>query len=55
VHFALHESWCAIAPVAQQPYNFAHRLAGTLIGNAVNHHDGDAIGFAHRLFRIMRA
>ena len=41
--------------MTQQPYDFAHRLAGTLIGNAVNHDDGDAIGFAHRLARITRA
>jgi len=55
VHFALHESWRAITTVTQQPHDLAHRLAWALIGNAVNHDDGDAIGFAHRLARITRA
>jgi len=55
VHFALHESWCAITTVTQQPHDFAHRLAGALIGNAVNHNNGDAIGFAHRPVRITSA
>jgi hypothetical protein len=30
--------------VTQQPHDFHHRLAGTLIGNPVNDNDGDAIG-----------
>jgi hypothetical protein len=55
VHFALHEARCAFTAVTQQPYDFAHRLAGALIGDAVNHDDGDAIGVAHRQVRITRA
>ena len=30
--------------VTQQPYDFHHRLARTLIGYAVNYNDSDAIG-----------
>jgi hypothetical protein len=47
VHFALHVTRLAIPSMAQQPHEFAHRLAGPLIGNAVHHDNGDAIGFVH--------
>jgi hypothetical protein len=40
--------------VTQQPRDFAYRLAGTLIGYAVNHEDGDAICRAHRSMCIRR-
>ena len=48
LHFALHVGRRAIPALTQQPRDFPHRLAGTLIGYAVNHDDGDAIGRAHR-------
>jgi len=47
VHFALHVARRTLIAVTQQPHELAHRLAGALIGNPVNHDDGDAIGFAH--------
>jgi hypothetical protein len=34
--------------LTQQPRDFPHRLAGTLIGDAVHHDHGDAISRAHR-------
>jgi hypothetical protein len=40
--------------MAEQPHDFAHRLAGLLVGNAVNHDDGDAVGLVHRRVRIRR-
>jgi hypothetical protein len=41
-----------LPPVAQQPRELAHRLARTLIGDAVDHDDRDAIGRAHPSIRI---
>ena len=54
VHFTLHVARRAVTPVAKQPHDFAHRLAGPLIGDAVNHDDSDAIMFAHWRIRIRR-
>ena len=45
MRFALRVTGCAIGTVTQQPRNFAHRLAGALIGNAVHRDDSDTIGF----------
>jgi len=54
VHFALHVGWRALPAVTQKPRDFTNCLPGTLIGNAVNHDDGYAIGCAHRPIRMTR-
>jgi len=54
VHLALHVARRAGTPVSKQPHDFARCLARSLIGDAVNHDDGDAIGFAHWRIRIRR-
>jgi hypothetical protein len=52
VNFALDVAGFAFPAVAQQPRELAHRLARTLIGDAVDHDDRDAIGRAHPSIRI---
>jgi len=47
VHLALHVARLAGPAVAQEPRELADRLSRTLIGDAVDHDDGDAIGRAH--------
>ena len=54
MHFTLHAARRAVTPMAKQPHDFACRLAGPLIGDAMNHDDSDAIGFAHWRIRIRR-
>jgi hypothetical protein len=41
--------------MTQQPCNFAHGLAGVLIGDAVHRDDGDTIDCTHFLVRITLA
>jgi hypothetical protein len=53
-NFALHVGRRAVRAVTEQPRDFPHRLAGTLIGYAVNDDDGDAVSRAHRLICIDR-
>jgi hypothetical protein len=48
VHLALHVRRLACPAVTQEPGDLAHRLPRSLIGDAVNRDDGDAIGCAHR-------
>lgn len=54
MHLALHVARRAGTPESKQPHDFARCLARPLIGDAVNHDDGDAIGFAHWRIRIRR-
>jgi hypothetical protein len=44
VHLALHVARLTVTAMAQQSRELADRLSGLLVGDAVNHHDGDAIG-----------
>jgi hypothetical protein len=48
VHFALRVTGRPRAASTEEPRNLPHRLARTLVGDAVHHDDGDAIGRAHR-------
>ena len=48
MYFALHVRRRTAPAVTQQPRDFHHRLTGTLVGDAVNHDDGDAARRAHR-------
>src|SRR5262249_58850332 len=48
VDLALHVARLAGSAVAQKAREVADRLSGALIGDAVDHDDGDAIGRAHR-------
>jgi hypothetical protein len=51
-HFALHVGGHSRAASREEPRNFAHRLTRTLVGDAMHHDDGNAIGRAHRLITI---
>ena len=54
MHFALHVARLACPAVGQQPSDLAHRLTCSLIGDAVDRNDGDAMGCAHRGVRFTR-
>jgi hypothetical protein len=43
VHLALHVARLTITAMAQESRELADRLSRLLVGDAVNHHDGDAI------------
>ena len=51
-HLTVHVTRRARPAMTKQPRDFAHRLPGALIGNAVNDNDGDATGLAHHLLRM---
>jgi hypothetical protein len=52
LHFALHVGGHSRAASREEPRYFPYRLARTLVGDAMHHDDGNAIGRAHRLVTV---